>query len=104
MLVPRSLIREIVDEHRLSPTCWPRDGSHGIRMQTSNEDEIEEGFGEGLEGRCEPGEHSLHSPHADLQFDGSLVDSCQVGSQDSSFSWSLIGSFHQELAAVRCPA
>ena len=104
MLVPRSLIRDIVAEHRLSPTRWPRDGSHAIREQTSSENEIEEGFGEGLEGLCEPGEHSLHSPYVDLQFDGSLVDSCQVGSRDSSFSWSLIGSFHQELAVVRCQA
>jgi len=73
-------------------------------MHTSNEDEIEEGFGEGLDGRCEPSEYSLHSSHADLQFDGCLVDICQVDPKDSPFSWSLIGSFSQELAVVRYPA
>ena len=56
-----------------------------------------------MDGRCEPGEHSLHSSHANLQFYGCLVDSCQVDSKDSSFSWSLTRSPSQEFAIVRCP-
>jgi len=104
VLALRLLIREIVDAHRLSPTCWPRDGSHGIREHTSNEDEIEEGFGESLDGRCGPREHSLHSSHANVQFDGRLVDSLQIGAKDSSFSWSLTRNSSQELAVVRYPA